>query len=427
MPDIIFVEIDKSLSDKSFISDQSLSWGSTGFMSYLFDGSGQWSGNLTDLYHVKDAGEKQTRAAYRPLMRRGYIHEFESNQLRWTYVICPIPLTRQIADIAFKILWTSTGQKQTGLTLKQQITDGHRNKTSLGRADRSRNRIYNILYNTIYCNSNCNDYYFPSENNRYQIAQPAEFKRTYPPDKTRHIVSRKKKRLSQEERLAQKCIEIWNSFPSVQKHKINDQSKIYKSIVKYIKQLQYGTFKNDGKKFSRDLVKDVPQGWFTKKWNYDQILRGIRRLSLFSVEGYWPPDKKHFRNLSSLIYNPRTGNSFFLRVMLEEPKPLIEVLDPRPELTRIAKKIIQITPKDLPRVVMGISAITEIQGQIMQKGSDQARYHFNSPEKFLIEYLGWIESQDWITHKDAGVLGTDNRLFQKFMIDTTESIGAELL
>jgi hypothetical protein len=70
------------------------------------------------------------------------------------------------------------------------------------------------------------------------------------------------------------------------------------------------------------------------KWTEEEIMDGLKRLSLLHIEGYYPQDKSTLsKSLAGLIYNPGKygngklnggGTSWFLKVMLYKPRKLRE-------------------------------------------------------------------------------------------------------
>lgn len=120
------------------------------------------------------------------------------------------------------------------------------------------------------------------------------------------------------EHLPKKCIYIewWNRIPTPFKHP-SPSSAAYMRSAYFFHQLELGTFWSDkaaDDKWLLELgaIKD-------KQWKREAILQGIGRMSLLYKHGRWPFNKKGLPDrMEHLLYNPRTGRSWFFLVTHKE-------------------------------------------------------------------------------------------------------------
>lgn len=109
-----------------------------------------------------------------------------------------------------------------------------------------------------------------------------------------------------------KYISIWNNL-GICKHRAG--TKNYDKLCLFFKRLEKGTFDQnvDLYDFYDDFKVDGSLG--KKKWLEREIIQIIKRLPELFIEGNYPLNKKSVpKNLSSLLYNPITKNSWFLYV-----------------------------------------------------------------------------------------------------------------
>ncbi len=109
-----------------------------------------------------------------------------------------------------------------------------------------------------------------------------------------------------------KYIAIWNDL-GICRHKAG--TKNYDKLCLFFKRLEKGTFDQnvDLYDFYDDFKVDGSLG--KKKWLEREIIQIIKRLPELFIEGNYPLNKKSVpKNLSSLLYNPITKNSWFLYV-----------------------------------------------------------------------------------------------------------------
>lgn len=212
-----------------------------------------------------------------------------------------------------------------------------------------------------------------------------------------------------------RCIKIWNAFPYTMNHR---SPAIIKTIDTYMKELMKGTFPinrviNEGY-FERHKI--IAEGVYTKS----ELIQGIKNVALYSKEGY-----QHMvtKDLSSLIYNPRTGTSIFLSVIDEPPKPLSEerpIHDATPKLTALFTPLFNGTiMEDKVRLIEGIHTLNVYQKKIHVRIPKMERL-FGTPYKLCKTYIEWLEDQEWLEEIKVGHIKSDGKMFRKFVDDMEE-------
>ena len=212
-----------------------------------------------------------------------------------------------------------------------------------------------------------------------------------------------------------KCIHRWNSSKNTRKHKIDETSGVYKRISKYINQLITGKFFEAN---SLDIAfhKGIPETWLTKKWTSDEILRGIRRLSLLMVDGYEFRGKATTNSLDKLLYNPGTNKSWFLHVMQYPPRQM-------KDLQKVDHKypvIVDLLKSTLDHSTAMDISIEKIANDLVEwhEVNKQSRiflYHYPTAKKFVADYIEWLKEQDWIETVTIYHAQVSSKTFVKFI------------
>ncbi len=119
---------------------------------------------------------------------------------------------------------------------------------------------------------------------------------------------------------------IWNEIETVQKHKFGSGTKVERRIIKYLKELNTGKFNRysfDDKWLEEN---EITEEMLSKKYGPNHIIRAVKRLSKFSHPEYWPvgdPDKPSWvKSLDTLLYNPNTAKSMFIKMIISAPKKM---------------------------------------------------------------------------------------------------------
>lgn len=232
---------------------------------------------------------------------------------------------------------------------------------------------------------------------------------------------------------SKKCIDTWNDIPYARQHK-KENSKIYFDINKYIDQMIKGHFGKD-KVFDTDWMNrnKITTKYLNRRFSRRQILSGIQNVALMLKEGYFPPNKKSFpKSLSSLIYNSRTGTSWFLSSIQNKPEPLLrtrEVVDKHPAYTKMFKKYLSdedanLDANDLTKLVKGIESILEFRGKIPKRTlnkSNQADRQFGDDISICQTYITWLRDQDWLQPHTSSI-NSDSKVFARFIQETEKQL-----
>ncbi len=201
-----------------------------------------------------------------------------------------------------------------------------------------------------------------------------------------------------------KYLDYWNTLNNVRKHTSPNKS-VYKEAV--VKLRVFETGKLSKYKLDMNWLKrcEIPERYINKQWNEKRILSGLAMLSQMFTEGYWPEDKKWIpKNLSELIYNPRTQKSWLLYVLINGVSELSDVEN------RNKKKRFP----DLDNLVMILSkALNEARNsdklqtneyrileqtikkmfEVWQDKKERLEEYLPTFEAFVIDYANWITSR----------------------------------
>lgn len=124
-------------------------------------------------------------------------------------------------------------------------------------------------------------------------------------------------------------VEYWNEQENTPKHR-QPSTGVYKQAAKHCNQLRHGIFGRSVELKPEWLAnKHIPPDLPRKKWTREEIKEGIRRMALMYKDGYWPPKKDSLpRSFQAMLYNPKSGGSWFLWVMSSEPRPIADKVAP---------------------------------------------------------------------------------------------------
>lgn len=166
----------------------------------------------------------------------------------------------------------------------------------------------------------------PDSSDREEIASPSNKDQITKFKKRNNITSTKKKTslipLFDPTPFHKRCLDTWNKNSLGTKHNLN--TKTAQRIFEYLDQLSEGTF-SQRKSLKQEFLEknNITPALLNKKWTKKELLLGIKNLTNFYVEGFWPANKDKLpRGFDSMIYNPRSGTSFFLMALISPPKPL---------------------------------------------------------------------------------------------------------
>ncbi len=213
-----------------------------------------------------------------------------------------------------------------------------------------------------------------------------------------------------------RCVKVWNKFPFTVTHR---SPTIIKTIDLFMKELIQGTFL-ENKSISKEYFKRHKISLNGKQYTKTRLLQGIRNVALYSKQGY--PDLRT-KDLSSLIYNDRTGTSVFLSVLASPPKPLSEerpINDSNQRITDLFIDLFEIhNDTDKVRLVDGIKSLVKYQEKIKLRIPKMHRL-YGTPYKLCKTYCEWIGMQEWVDTIHIGMIRADGKMFKKFIEDQEE-------
>ena len=222
---------------------------------------------------------------------------------------------------------------------------------------------------------------------------------------------------------AKECILKWNSIPHTQNIRVTSRTKTIERLETYFKQLRNGSFFKD---------KSIDTEWFNRNsinttkncYKKEYILQVVHSVSLYLKQGYPPSDKKYIpKDLLSLIYNPRTQTSWFLKAMFNKPKLISYQINKYPELT---KHFSDCFPEiENLRIIRGVSSIVEFHKLIPKETLEvpKLRRMFGTPEKLCSKYTDYLLTQHWLDEVKPNIINTNNKVWAGFIVDCEEDCG----
>ena len=208
-------------------------------------------------------------------------------------------------------------------------------------------------------------------------------------------------------------VEFWNSIALRCIHK-RTNSQVYQNAVVHFEDLLAGRFGSDGngkkkKKFRDDKLKGYAP-LINKKWTLVAIKQTLEDAALYFIDGYWP-EKKDIapKDLPSLIFNPHTGNSWFLDAALKPPQPIHKTKIVKPKNPEIfewyenlfrEKKLLK-NKEDENKLIMTFNDLyTEVRQRQIDMNSYMKQTSFsshigseNSPKPFFRQHVEWLRKQ----------------------------------
>lgn len=205
-----------------------------------------------------------------------------------------------------------------------------------------------------------------------------------------------------------KVIKKWNKYaPLITKHGTNNKTSL--QIHHVLKSLLKGEFSKTHSFNSNWLsTNKIPESLLKRRFTKGEILKTIKRLHLYHKEGYEPQNKSYLsRSLLTMIYNPRTGTSWFMKAAVCFPqkiRKLYSVKDSTPRLTRIYLNWLlchcHCKPPSSEEKSMVVYSLRKFVGfwkdkMNENKTSDRCKDNFGSPEKTLLTFSRWMGGDNW--------------------------------
>ena len=227
-----------------------------------------------------------------------------------------------------------------------------------------------------------------------------------------------------------KCIEDWNKLEYTQNIQITKKTKLIQKLEKYINQLLKGTFTNNkgNKTFDIDWFKQNNISLPFNAINKSQILQTIMRVSLYNKEGYFRDQQNYPKDLATLMYNPRTGKSWFLLAYYKKPKPFNTIQNPNEKVSHLiinyfdGKKIKIIKSSCIQSLYRGIKSINEFVENIPKESLkvSKIKREVGKPIKIIKEYIHWLEHQLWIKEINVNMFNAKSKVWKMFISSKEE-------
>lgn len=241
------------------------------------------------------------------------------------------------------------------------------------------------------------------KNRKKETEEAPEFKK-----KTEGAPEFKKKTEISE--FTKKIIKRWNKYtPLIVRH--GTDNKISLRIQFAIKSFLRGEFAKTHALNSTWLsTNKIPESLARQKFTKEKILKTIKRLHLYHKEGYEPQNKSFLsRSLLNMIYNPRTGTSWFMKAASSKPQKLrenfnITIKDKHPEITEgylkwITKEFkLPENKENSQRIIYPAKKFVEFWKTKLsdEKFGNKCRDDFSTPERMLRFFVQWLEEERWI-------------------------------
>ncbi len=305
------------------------------------------------------------------------------------------------------------------------------------------------LRGSIRNNSNCSVIRSPLSKDKgrtFSEKTTNDSSKTNPSMKARENVPKNKKQItSKKSSLNHPLLDHWNSLPNVRHHD-KSSSNVYRDAVRRIRQLSAGTMTD--MKLNDDWAKQqkIPPRYFTRKWPERLIKNTLSQLSLMATEGYWPENKDWLRKmgLADLIYNPRSGKSWFMAVTANGVQTMSEVADRQTakrhpdergmvdglrKVLNEARGTIRLNAGEYRQLVNCVNSIRDVREGWKSNGVWKTiGLHFPTLGSQVEDYCEWVERKREGDKKlVARWLGPGGFDWEDYIRFTGESIGVNLV
>lgn len=226
--------------------------------------------------------------------------------------------------------------------------------------------------------------------------------------------------------LTHPIMDYWNSLETTRKH-LKADSKVYKTAIRYLKQLNTGTF---GKMVTLKVEQKLSSTDRIKKWTNDEIKQVLDTTLLVFQAGYWPTDKSQIpTDLASLIYNPRSQFSWFLRCWKNPPQAIeqqIEIISKDEKALSLYQQVFNVSSQKMNRrLVMIVNVLYDwYTKKMLQYPSASFDAHFGTFERFAKKHCEWLYTQGKDIHLSYCKLDAQN--FTRFLDSIQKNYGYNL-
>jgi hypothetical protein len=277
--------------DLTNVEDSRLSWKAKGIHLYLLSRPAEWKIWTNDLLKRSKDQQSSLLNGMKELCSLGYVYKAVSREnghiSNWIYLVFEKPTSIENAETelpkGFKLFFR---KKEKDLLLNSLKTGNQ------------------VIENQVYNN-----------NNSLEVSKDTISNKLPQIDiKYNHLFS------------------YWNNISTMRTHK--EGTKRHKKINELFRQLKMGTFYRQNALDKEYLkIHKIPTDYKNKKWTDEEIKITIDHLANSLLDGYTPEvDKSSWpRDLDTLIFNPRTGKSMFLKVSICPPKRIADEIKATPK------------------------------------------------------------------------------------------------
>jgi hypothetical protein len=416
--------------DLTNVLDQNLSWKAKGIHLYLMSRPPDWKIRQNDLINKSKDAKTSLMAGLKELVNNKYLYRAikrntQKRIIKWMYLVFEQPTSLETAK--------KNCPEDFAIYIKKEEESNLKPENQIIGSQPIENKPYSNIDNSNIDNSNIE---ILSKDN-IKGNSPKEKEENFPKETFEALSEglRKDRSKRKEEilpptprpapRPARKSLflEFWNGLDHTPSHK-RPETKVYQETAQQLNRLRDGTFFkfNEFEYEKRQKYKSLD-----RKWTRDEITQALKNLSLHYKNGYWPENKDKFpRSLLTLIYNSRTGNSFFLEATLRTPKPLahtVKVEPKNPEIFEMYKQAFQPilkNPRDENRLVYMFNNLYQEVLEQINKIEPYMRYcSFSShigtprnPKPFFRQHVDWIKK---LPNLNFFILETDKNYYNSYI------------
>ena len=213
-------------------------------------------------------------------------------------------------------------------------------------------------------------------------------------------------------------VELWNNgLGHHTKHNLSNKTKTLDKIKAYFNQLRAGKFFKN-KTFSPDWLRRNPKVserinfWQETCYQFTEVelITGVKAALLYTMEGYWPPDKKNVPNsFLNMLYNPRSSTSWFVKALVCPAEPLRDQIQVNEFSPLYNSKMLNIggaerTPSNIRIVdscVRKLESCWRLTVLHQKEGLSYGDFvwKYQSWEYLVDDYIDWVENAQWIDVK----------------------------
>lgn len=401
--------------------DNKLSWKAKGIHYYFRTRPKNWEINFNDLLNKSTDGHDSNRSGIKELIDMGYLYRLpikdEKKQIKkWIYISFPKHMNLNEEEI-------------------QELLKGNPFKGN----------PYKV--NPSYSNNNISN-----KNKERELKFPKEGATapTFSPDSCEKNDASHKQALIPIPKESP-YLNHWNSLDiSHHKPEHNGQgNQTYIRATSILKSIEKGSFLSK-RELSHDFMKkhNITRKQLSTPLVPKQIRETLSKLRFLFVEGYWGFNKfDKARNLSSLLYNPRSQASMFYAVMsnpaLTAPdSERFAINDKHPEITEMFLPLFangndaKLSNRDTRTLVYGIGKLVKLHAEYKKVVSERredvdprGKFYssFRTSHQFLEQYRDYLDNWSYELDIHVGMVSPGSWMWtEKFLEDLYQDMDLDL-